>query len=138
MNFLDRFNKSSIGSNNKLIDFTSNIGSQGDFQKIYDIDVIINSWKNILTTRLGTYIDDPTYGSKIYDLLFQPFDEGTRQDILNEVKERLFSIDDRADIRNLDVKRISGKKGFVVFINVNYDKKNVTFTVPFTESNIGS
>ena len=47
-NLLDRFQKHIVGSDGKFADYTSIISPKGDFKRISDLEVILNSWKNIL------------------------------------------------------------------------------------------
>jgi len=54
VNLLIRYNKAVAGSESKLADYKSTIASIGDFRRISNIQVILNSWSNILTTPRRT------------------------------------------------------------------------------------
>ena len=69
-NILERFQKNSVGSAGRLIDYTPVISSSGNFTILYDIDAILNSWNNILITPRGSMDHDPEYGSTLYLYLF--------------------------------------------------------------------
>ncbi len=117
---LKKFNKDLIGSNDILVDYTSDISPSGDFKKITGIDVIINSWKNLLRMRRRTKDHDPETASYIEDFLFEPFDEETRQQISEVIREILMQFDNRAQIDSINVDFLKNEKGFVVDIIASY------------------
>lgn len=120
-NLLSRFNKTVIGSESKLADYMSRIGSTGDFYRIKDLEVILNSWNNILITPRRSYVFDPEYGSNLYKLVFEPADERTQEMIITEVIDTLRRYDDRASIIDIDVSFHTNKKGFNIAVQVEYD-----------------
>lgn len=120
-NLLDRFNKTVVGSASKLADYKSTITSSGDFKRIENIEVIINSWNNILITPKRTYMFDPEYGSNLYKLVFDPLDEDTKNRIVDEVVGSIRRYDDRAIITGVNITFLSNKKGFNISIDVKYE-----------------
>jgi phage baseplate assembly protein W len=120
-NLLDRFNKNVIGSESKIADYRSIISSGGDFRRIEDIEVILSSWNNILLTPRRTYMFDPQYGSNLYKMVFEPADERTQSQIVNEVVDTIRKYDDRARINNVRVLFSTNKKGFNISIDVEYE-----------------
>ena len=88
---------------NDLTDYIPFISPSGDFSKVHGFDVIAHSWDVILSTREGSYIDDPNFGSKLYEYVFQPIDEFTADDVREEVLEKLTTYDDRAEISEVSV-----------------------------------
>jgi hypothetical protein len=70
-NLLSRFNQTIVGSNSKLADYISKVSSKGDFKRITDLEVILNSWNNILLTPRRSYQFDPEYGSDLYKMIFE-------------------------------------------------------------------
>jgi len=133
-NLLDRFNQAVVGSNDKLADYISTIAPSGDFRRIKNLDVILNSWNNILLTPKRTYIFDPEYGSDIYKLVFEPADEDTVERIKDEVVNSITTYDNRARITQVDVTYLSNRKGFNLAIQVDYqgDSGNLDITVDET------
>lgn len=111
------FFKNVPGSNYSLKDIDSIIDGNGDFREIYDINVIVNSINNILNIPKGSYICDPNYGVGLEKYIFEPADEITRQNILNEVKNAISNYEKRANIQT-DVYFFSNKNGFQIKINV--------------------
>jgi|GEM_PF-988991 len=119
-NLLSRFSKTVVGSDSKLADYKSKIASSGDFKRISDIHVILNSWSNILTTPRRTYMFDPEYGSDLYKLIFEPADETTQQAIIDEVVSVLRRYDNRARINDINVEFLPNRKGFALAVDVEY------------------
>lgn len=119
-NILDKFKGTSVGSAGRLVDFTALISSSGDFSKLYDIDVILNSWNNILTTPKGSADHDPTYGSNLYLFVFQPADAKTKSGIKDELRTSLMTFDNRASITSTNIVFTRNMKGFVVDVVVKY------------------
>ena len=100
-NILDKFQSTSVGSSGSLLDFTGKISPSGDYTKIYDLDVILLSWLNILTTLKGTCDHDPEFGSNLYLFIFDPADSETQDAIKEEIMISLMTYDDRASIENV-------------------------------------
>ena len=120
-NLLDRFQKHIIGSDGKFADYTSTISPKGDFKRISDLEVILNSWKNILITPLRTVDHDPDYGSELYKYVFHQADEDTVEAVKNEVEYRLMSIDSRATITNIVVEFFRNMKGIAITVECEYE-----------------
>jgi phage baseplate assembly protein W len=120
-NLLDRFNKHVIGSESTISDYKSVISSVGDFKKIQDIEVILSSWNNILITPRRTYMFDPEYGSNLFKMIFEPSDENTQDQIVNEVVDTIRRYDDRAEIKEVRVLFSPNRKAFNISIDVEYE-----------------
>jgi len=119
-NLLDRFKNSVIGSDNKIRDYLPNIEAKGDFQSTVDLNVIINSWRNILLTPRRNYPFDPEYGSDLYKMVFDPLDEVTIQRIEEEIYNSIQIYDNRAFIEDVDIKYLKFEKGVSIDIYVDY------------------
>lgn len=134
-NLLNRFNKTVVGSESKLADYKSTISSTGDFRRITDINVVINSWNNILVTPKRTYMFDPEFGSNLYRFIFEPLDNQTEKEIVEEVVTTLRTYDDRANIKNVSVEFLSNKKGFNISIDIEYNGDTTSFNTAILEEN---
>ncbi len=119
-NLLDRFNKTVVGADDKDADYQPKIVTSGDFKRITDIEVILSSWTNILVTPKRTYQYDPEYGSDLYKLVFEPADEATKEQIIQETIETLRLYDPRAIVKNVTVTFIESRKGFNVALEMEY------------------
>jgi len=133
-NILDRFNKKIIGSKGKISDYVSVIDSSGDFKRINDINVILNSWKNILLTPKRTYDHDPEFGCGIHEFLFEPTDVKTEEKIKNEIMKQISKYDNRATIKEIKIIFYSNKKGFIINLTVEYKKQQETMKIKIDES----
>lgn len=133
-NLLDRFNKEVIGSEKKLRDYLSVIASIGDFKRINDINVIINSWNNILLTPRGTYLHDPEFGSDLYKYVFDPADDTTIEAIRREVEDRIRIYDDRATIEDIQVTLSPDGKKCNVSITASFEGERGTLDVKFDDT----
>ena len=133
-NLLDRFKTGVIGSEDTLRDYLSVIASVGDFKKISDLNVIINSWNNILLTPRGTYLHDPEFGSNLYKYVFEPADSRAVDGIKREVVERITLYDNRAAITAVDVDISNNGKRVSVKISINYQGEKGTLDVKFDDT----
>jgi phage baseplate assembly protein W len=135
-NILERFVKSARGTDVQPHDFIPYISSIGDFKRIRNIDVILNSWNNILLTPLGSYLYDPDYGSNIYKMIFEPVDSGTVEAIKREVETRILNYDARGEILNIHVVMLPNKKGFNVNIECGFEGERGEISVKFDDSTV--
>ena len=133
-NILDKFQHSSVGSAGRIMDYSPQIASSGDFKKLFDLDAIITSWKNILTTPRGSMDHDPEFGSNLYLFIFEPADSATMEGIKNDIIQSLTTYDDRARIEDIEISFLRNKKGFNVNIIVNYRGRNTNLDVKLTEN----
>lgn len=135
-NLLDRFRQHVIGSEVTIHDYLAKITSSGDFKRIRDIDVIINSWNNILLTPRRTYLQDPEYGSDLYLMVFEPVDDTTVERIKEEVQGRISYYDNRATITDITISLMSNGKGFTVDILAEYEGEEASLSVKFDDSTV--
>lgn len=131
---LKRFNQTVSGSNSKIGDYKSKIEAKGDFKRIDDLEVIINSWNNILITPRRTYQYDPEYGSDLYKLVFEPGDDITAERIKDEVVITLLKYDDRAFLSDINVLFFQDRKAFMVSATVEFDGDTADLQVIFDDT----
>jgi len=133
-NLLDRFNTQVRGSKNRIYDYLPKITAKGEFKRINDLNVIINSWNNILMTPRRTYINDPEYGSDLHLLVFEPADAISVERVQTEILDRLRLYDDRASITNLEVFTFKNKKGYSIDITVEFEGEKSDISISFDDS----
>jgi phage baseplate assembly protein W len=133
-NLLDRFKTQVIGSEESLRDYLSTIASIGDFKRIDNLNVIINSWNNILLTPRGTYLHDPEFGSDLYKYVFEPADASTTDGIKREVVDRIALYDNRASIDDIEVNISNNGKRVSIKIYVDYQGEKGTLDVKFDDT----
>lgn len=135
-NILERFQKNSVGSAGRLIDYTPVISSSGNFTILYDIDAILNSWNNILITPRGSMDHDPEYGSTLYLYLFEPADQFTEEAIKNEIIRAISTYDNRAIMKEITTTFYNNMKGFNVSIIVDYQGFKTNLKVSIHEGTL--
>jgi phage baseplate assembly protein W len=135
-NILERFVKEVRGSDTQPHDYIPYISSIGDFKRIRDIDVILNSWNNILLTPLGSYIADPNFGSNLYRLIFEPADAGTVESIKAEVKNRIENYDARGEILDITIVLLPNRKGFNVNLECGFEGERGEISIKFDDSTV--
>lgn len=133
-NLLSRFNETVAGSNSKLADYTPRVAASGDFKRVKDVEVLLNSWNNILITPKKTYQFDPEYGSNLYKMIFEPADQTTVNKVINEVRDNLLKYDDRASVEDVKVTFFKNNKGFSVAIDVNFEGNTSQLQVVIDEA----
>jgi len=105
----------------------------GDFERIENIDVLINSWNNILLTPRGTYDHDPVYGSGLFDLIFSPANSDTKSIITDEIYRTLQYYDDRGNISDIDIK-FYNNNSYSVTIMINYKGETKPLKLHITQT----
>ena len=70
--------------------------------RVVDLELVKQDLRNALNTRLGERAMRPNYGTRIFDLLMDPFDDETREEIIEDVT-RVVERDPRVSIINIDV-----------------------------------
>lgn len=120
-NILDRFQKSVVGSKSRYADFTDVISPSGDFTRIIDLNVILKSWYKLLVTPTRTVDHDPNFGCDLYKYVFNPADNDTMNDIINEITYAIKTYDNRATLQGVTATFLNNKKGFVVNITAKYN-----------------
>jgi len=119
----------------EYFDYIPVISPVGDYTRVENIDVLINSWNNILLTPKGSYDHDPNYGSNLFNLIFQPTNVDTENAISDEIYSSLYYYDNRASINSMKIKFLKGKqskKGYCVEIYVKYKGKIKPLTINIT------
>jgi len=134
VDLLKRFNQTVSGSDSKIGDYKSKIEAKGDFRRIDDLEVIINSWNNILITPRRTYQYDPEYGSDLYKLVFEPGDDITAARIKDEVINTLLKYDDRASLSDITILFYEDRKAFMVSARVEFEGDSADLQVLFDDT----
>lgn len=131
---LDRFKKHLIGSSSKYVDFTGVIEPSGELKKLVNLDVILNSWYNILRTPVRSHLSDPEFGTNLHRIVFETTTANTAEFIKDEIIHKLGKYDDRALVSDVKVVFFSNMKGFNVIITGKYQDEEKDLKVNFTES----
>jgi phage baseplate assembly protein W len=94
--------------------------------RMYDIELIKQDLRNHFMTRKGERVMNPNYGSIIWFLLFEPFTESIKQQVLGDV-ERIIRSEPRVEIVNIDL--LSTDYGLTLNVLLNYKPFNLTDTL---------
>lgn len=70
--------------------------------KLYDEDLIKRDILNMFHTRYGERLMLGNFGTKIWDLLFEPFTPDVKSDVINDVK-RVIKSEPRVEIISMNV-----------------------------------
>jgi phage baseplate assembly protein W len=134
---IEKFFQTIPGRKSVIKDIDATLGSQGDFNEISDINVLIRSIGNLLLTSRGTYIGDPEYGCNLYKYIYEPADNITMQDIYMELERSIKRYETRGDI-SYNVIFFSNKKGFIVNLYISYYGEKKKISVKIDESLLSS
>lgn len=88
-----------------------------------DVELVKRDLLNTFNTRRGERVMRPNYGTIIYDLLMNPFDEITRTSILDDVT-RIIEEEPRAELVSLDVNELD--QTIRVDAVLNFRPQNIT------------
>lgn len=86
----------------KLFSGYSSIGKRIPDLKLYDIELIKQDLINHFMTKKGERVMNPSYGSEIWSLIFEPFNESIKDQIIADVKN-VISSEPRVRLINLNV-----------------------------------
>lgn len=102
--------------------------------EITDIELIKRDLLNHFHTIKGERVMRPTFGSIIWDMLFEPFDELTREAIISDV-QNIIAQEPRVELQNLNV--FETDQGLRIDVEVLYVPFNVfgTFDIEFDRRN---
>lgn len=84
---------------------------------VTDIDLIKRDLLNEFLTRKGERVMMPTFGTIIWDLLFEPFTDNTKSAIIDDVT-RIVGHDPRVRLQNVNVS--TSVHGILVGIELKY------------------
>lgn len=85
---------------------------------VTDVQLIKRDLLNEFYTRKGERLMLPTYGTIIWDMLFEPFTDGVQAAIVDDVK-RVVSNDPRVSLQGVDV--TTSSRGIKIAIELKYE-----------------
>ena len=104
--------------------------SRAEYQnfKLYDFEVAKQDLINRLSVRKGERVENPEFGTIIYDAIFEPFTEALKDAILEDVTENL-NADPR--ISTSDITVTEADKGIAIQASITYVPLNITEKLQF-------
>ena len=117
------------GLTNKSITFKG-FSSRSDKQnfKLYDFEVAKQDLINRLSVRKGERVENPEFGTIIYDALFEPFTEDLKNTIIDDITENL-NADPRISTEEILV--TEADKGIAIQATIKYVPLNITEKLRF-------
>lgn len=100
----------------------SSVGRRVSETRIYDVDLIKRDLLNHFMTRKGEKVMDPEYGSIIWDLLFEPYTEIVKNQIINDVY-RIINFEPRVEL--IDINIGVEDYGIIIVCNLMYKPFNI-------------
>lgn len=114
----------------KLFIGYSTVVTNSKVQQFSDIDLVKRDLLNHFYTRKGERVMMPTWGCGIWDQLFEPFDEFTKDSIIYQCKQIIES-DSRVQLQSINVSEF--EHGFQIQMDLLYVPYKVidTFSLEF-------
>ena len=97
--------------------------------KVYDFECAKQDLINRLSVRKGERVENPEFGTIIYDALFEPFTEDLRDAILEDVTENL-NADPR--IATEDIVVSEADKGIAIQATIRFVPLDITEKLQFS------
>ncbi len=118
------------GLTNKSITFKG-FSSRSDKQnfKLYDFEVAKQDLINRLSVRKGERVENPEFGTIIYDALFEPFTEDLKNTIIDDITENL-NADPRISTEEILV--TEADKGIAIQATIKYVPLDITEKLQFS------
>ena len=116
----------------KFVDISGTDSENGDIILLTGDDAIIESVKNILMTEPNTKIyTKRDFGTKLKQFLFEPVDQDTAIDILNEVQEKINKYERRISGLNVEIQPLEDQYTFRIIVEfktkLSLEKKTLQF-----------
>jgi phage baseplate assembly protein W len=92
--------------------------STGDVSMKYDEQAVIRSVRNLLQTNLYERLFQPTLGSSIGQLLFEPLSALTASQIEDEVSRMIANYEPRAKVNQVSVTAQPDSNAFSLYLSV--------------------
>ena len=98
--------------------------------QLYDVALIKQDLLNHFYTRKGERVMDPEFGSIIWDLLYEPIDESTKEDLIEDCKTIIAS-DPRVQLIDLILDDVGNGIRVDIQLNVLPFNQQATMRVNF-------
>ena len=96
--------------------------------KLYDFEVAKQDLINRLSVRKGERVENPEFGTIIYDAIFEPFTEQLKDAIVEDITSNL-NADPR--ISTEDIRVSEADKGIAIQATITYVPLNITEKLRF-------
>ena len=96
--------------------------------KLYDFEVAKQGLINRLSVRKGERVENPEFGTIIYDAIFEPFTEALKDHIVDDITQNL-NADPRISTEEILV--TEADKGIAIQATITYVPLNITEKLRF-------
>ena len=96
--------------------------------KIYDFECAKQDLLNRLSIRKGERVENPEFGTIIYDAIFEPFTEALKESIIEDITNNL-NADPRLSTQ--DIRVTEADHGIAIQATITYIPLNITETMRF-------
>jgi phage baseplate assembly protein W len=123
------YGDSGNGLSNKSVTFKG-FSSRADKRnfKLYDFEVAKQDLINRLSVRKGERVENPEFGTIIYDAIFEPFTEALKEAIVEDITANL-NADPRISTQEILV--TEADKGIAIQATITYVPLNITEKLSF-------
>jgi len=97
--------------------------------KLYDIDLVKQDLINHFYIRKGEKLENPDFGTVIWDILFEPFTEEVKTIIAKDVEE-IVNYDPRVQVNEIQIDNT--EQGIRIQASVTYLPFNINESMTFT------
>jgi phage baseplate assembly protein W len=97
--------------------------------RLYDFDLIKQDLINRLSVRKGERVENPEFGTIIYDCIFEPLTNALKQAIADDITQNL-NADPRISTSDITVSET--EKGIAVQATITYVPYNITEKLTFS------
>ena len=96
--------------------------------KIYDFECAKQDLLNRLSIRKGERVENPEFGTIIYDAIFEPFTDTLKESIIEDITDNL-NADPRLSTQ--DIRVTEADHGIAIQATITYIPLNITETMRF-------
>ena len=96
--------------------------------KLYDFELIKQDLMNRLSVRKGERVENPEFGTIIYDAIFEPFTDALKENIIEDITNNL-NADPRLSTQ--DIRVTEADHGIAIQATITYVPLDITETMRF-------
>jgi len=137
----------SLNSGNIQVSSFSGTGTNGTTYKgfstvagvksnqLYDMDIIKQDLLNHFYTRKGERVMNPEFGSIIWDMLYEPLDDSTKEDIMDDCR-RIVNQDPRVSLVSAHIDDYENGLTVRILMNARPFNKRINLILDFEKETL--
>lgn len=103
--------------------------------QLYDLDIIKQDLMNHFYTRKGERVMNPDFGSIIWDMLYEPMDESTKEEIMEDCK-KIINSDPRVRLVSAKIEDYENGLTIKVLMNTMPFNKRINLQLDFEKETL--